>query len=427
MAGTRLDGRLRTRLLGCFAAQHDWPHRIDREHEPRGDSLVLASASRPGAERCRDHRPGARRRGRRDRSSATAAARSCRPTTPCSATTTSTATPTAASRLPLIVPGQRAGRRLHGRRLRARERQGRRRAGDVGPGRDQHRDAGARLHGRLDPDRRDLRPGADRARSAPTRSRKRRSSASWARCAKHVFLVTDPTQLEATMRTAFEIARTGRPGPVVVDVPKDVQNWIGRVPGLGHVADSAAIASASSAAADRRRSTTHDCSAFLRRCWREAKRPLIYAGGGVVHGNAAARAAPRSRGASAFRSSTTLMGIGAVDTTRPALDADARHARRGVRELRRRRLRLPDRGRRALRRPRGRGAGEVRAERASASRTSTSTRPRSARSSACDWRHVGVLARGLRALLAAWRRRRHRVATSPAGTATSPSSSTSTR
>ena len=45
--------------------------------------------------------------------------------------------------------------------------------------------------------------------------------------AKHVFLVTDPQRLEATMRTAFEIARTGRPGPVVVDVPKDVQNWQG--------------------------------------------------------------------------------------------------------------------------------------------------------------------------------------------------------
>src|SRR5215467_13647111 len=45
--------------------------------------------------------------------------------------------------------------------------------------------------------------------------------------AKHIFLVTDPTKLESTMRTAFEIARTGRPGPVVVDVPKDVQNWEG--------------------------------------------------------------------------------------------------------------------------------------------------------------------------------------------------------
>ncbi len=38
--------------------------------------------------------------------------------------------------------------------------------------------------------------------------------------AKHVFLVTDPTKLEATVRTAFEIARTGRPGPVVLDIPR---------------------------------------------------------------------------------------------------------------------------------------------------------------------------------------------------------------
>ena len=45
--------------------------------------------------------------------------------------------------------------------------------------------------------------------------------------AKHCFLVTDPAKLEATVRTAFEIARSGRPGPVVIDIPKDVQNWAG--------------------------------------------------------------------------------------------------------------------------------------------------------------------------------------------------------
>ena len=51
--------------------------------------------------------------------------------------------------------------------------------------------------------------------------------------AKHIFLVTDPEKLEATVRTAFEIARTGRPGPVVIDVPKDVQNWVGTFRGEG--------------------------------------------------------------------------------------------------------------------------------------------------------------------------------------------------
>ena len=41
--------------------------------------------------------------------------------------------------------------------------------------------------------------------------------------AKHVFLVTKEEKLAATLRAAFEIATSGRPGPVVVDVPKDVQ------------------------------------------------------------------------------------------------------------------------------------------------------------------------------------------------------------
>jgi acetolactate synthase-1/2/3 large subunit len=52
-------------------------------------------------------------------------------------------------------------------------------------------------------------------------------------CAKHVFLITDPTKLEQTLRSAFDIARSGRPGPVVVDVPKDIQNWTGPYHGRG--------------------------------------------------------------------------------------------------------------------------------------------------------------------------------------------------
>src|SRR6201996_2737729 len=102
--------------------------------------------------------------------------------------------------------------------------------------------------------------------------------------AKHVFLVTDPSKLEATVRTAFEIARTGRPGPVVLDVPKDVQNWKGVFHGSGRLAVTGY----------RQRMNRLQlgkvpegaCAEFFAALG-AAKRPLIYAGGGVINGSAA--------------------------------------------------------------------------------------------------------------------------------------------
>ena len=131
--------------------------------------------------------------------------------------------------------------------------------------------------------------------------------------AKHVFLVTDPSRLEATIRTAFEIARTGRPGPVVVDVPKDVQNWKGvfhgasRLPVPGYRRRLGQLHAA--------RLSPEACEDVFRMLG-EAHRPLIYAGGGVV--NAGAAQALREF-ATAFDIPvvTTLMGIGAFDTTHP--------------------------------------------------------------------------------------------------------------
>jgi acetolactate synthase I/II/III large subunit len=131
--------------------------------------------------------------------------------------------------------------------------------------------------------------------------------------AKHVFLVTRPEQLEATMRTAFEIARTGRPGPVVVDVPKDVQNWQGvfrgegrlPIPGYRHrlqLIEENAL-------------SDEDCREFFQML-ADSERPLLYAGGGVINGEAS----------SALRAfclafkipvTTTLMGLGSFDTTHP--------------------------------------------------------------------------------------------------------------
>lgn len=131
--------------------------------------------------------------------------------------------------------------------------------------------------------------------------------------AKHIFLVTDPALLEATVRTAFEIARTGRPGPVVIDLPKDVQNaevifqGSGTLPIPGY----------------RRRMkelTEHtleprDAARFFEML-RESQRPLIYAGGGIVNGEAAA-ALNELALSFGIPVVTTLMGIGTVDTTHP--------------------------------------------------------------------------------------------------------------
>lgn len=104
-------------------------------------------------------------------------------------------------------------------------------------------------------------------------------------CAKQVFLVTDPEKLEQTLRAAFEIARTGRPGPVVVDVPKDVQNWMGTYKGRGTLtfrgySDRLRMVAKGADLDEAKRTTFFDLLA-------QSKRPLLYVGGGVIAANAA--------------------------------------------------------------------------------------------------------------------------------------------
>jgi len=146
--------------------------------------------------------------------------------------------------------------------------------------------------------------GTDAFQEAPV------SAIMGAGVAKHVFLVTDATRLEATIRTAFEIARTGRPGPVVVDIPKDVQNWEGVFKGEGSLPIPGYR---------RRLQQVRERVLSEERCdeffdfLENSSRPLIYAGGGVMHGEASE---PLSELARAFGIPvvTTLMGIGAFDT-----------------------------------------------------------------------------------------------------------------
>src|SRR5271165_1618945 len=131
--------------------------------------------------------------------------------------------------------------------------------------------------------------------------------------AKHVFLVTDPTKLEATVRTAFEIARTGRPGPVVLDVPKDVQNWKGVFHGSGRLPIPGYRQRMNRLEASRLPDSA--CAAFFAALG-NADRPLIYAGGGVIHA-AAAHSLREFAQELNIPVVTTLMGIGAVDTQHP--------------------------------------------------------------------------------------------------------------
>ena len=131
--------------------------------------------------------------------------------------------------------------------------------------------------------------------------------------AKHVFLVTDPLRLEATVRTAFEIARTGRPGPVVLDIPKDVQNWKGVFHGSGRLPVPGYRQRMNRVSANKL--TDSACADFFA-ALRESEQPLIYAGGGVINANAA-MAVREFAQTLQIPVVTTLMGIGTVDTMDP--------------------------------------------------------------------------------------------------------------
>ena len=131
-----------------------------------------------------------------------------------------------------------------------------------------------------------------------------------AACAKHVFLLTDENKVEATMRTAFHVARSGRPGPVVVDIPRDVQLTQGQFVGEG-LLNLRGYEDRLEELLDTTISAA-DASNFFTLLG-GAERPLIYAGGGVINSNAAQELRQFAR---SFRIPvvTTLLGIGGMDT-----------------------------------------------------------------------------------------------------------------
>ncbi len=148
--------------------------------------------------------------------------------------------------------------------------------------------------------------GTDAFQEAPV-------SAIMGAVAKHIFLITDPERIEATIRSAFMLARTGRPGPVVVDIPKDVQNWEGEYKGQGELPLPGYRRRLD--AVVNNRVSDESCARFFEML-AESERPLIYAGGGVINADATK---PMRRLANEFGIpvTTTLMALGASDTTHP--------------------------------------------------------------------------------------------------------------
>ena len=148
--------------------------------------------------------------------------------------------------------------------------------------------------------------GTDAFQEAPV-------SAIMGAVAKHIFLVTDATKLEATVRSAFELARTGRPGPVVIDIPKDIQNWEGEFKGQGELPLPGYHRRLDSVR--KNHLSDASCERFYTML-SQAEWPLIYAGGGVINGNATK---PMRHFANEYGIpvTTTLMALGASDTTHP--------------------------------------------------------------------------------------------------------------
>lgn len=123
-------------------------------------------------------------------------------------------------------------------------------------------------------------------------------------CTKHNWLVKDVNQLARVIHEAFRIATTGRPGPVVVDVPKDVQFATGTYTPPSPVIAQKSYQPKVSGDLEKIRAAI-DLMAG-------AKRPMIYSGGGVINsGREASQLLRELVDLTGFPITSTLMGLGA--------------------------------------------------------------------------------------------------------------------
>ena len=128
-------------------------------------------------------------------------------------------------------------------------------------------------------------------------------------CTKHNYLVKDPAQLARVVHEAFHVARSGRPGPVVIDLPKDI--LVGAAP---YVTPERA----------KHRTYNPPVKGDIKKIEQavemmaNAKRPLLYCGGGVINsGPAASKLLTQIMRLTGFPCTLTLMGLGAVPSSDP--------------------------------------------------------------------------------------------------------------
>ena len=122
-------------------------------------------------------------------------------------------------------------------------------------------------------------------------------------CTKHNWLIKDTDQLAATIHKAFHIATSGRPGPVLIDIPKDVQFATGEYIGPKQIETPS-----------YQPAKKGDLAAITRlvELMENAERPIFYTGGGVINsGNAASQLLRELAEATGFPVTSTLMGLGA--------------------------------------------------------------------------------------------------------------------
>jgi acetolactate synthase I/II/III large subunit len=120
---------------------------------------------------------------------------------------------------------------------------------------------------------------------------------------KHSIIVRDPADIPAAVEEAFHVAASGRPGPVLIDLPKDVQ--------IGETSDDFGFAWPNTI-----RSLDHDAIDAAAEAIRAAERPLIYVGGGVKIGRAVEELRAFAE-ATGIPSVSTLNALGSIPTDAP--------------------------------------------------------------------------------------------------------------